>query len=45
MLANNGPFCAANHANVFHGQNGEEEVLVRSVVPVLAVHRLEKQAS
>lgn len=40
VLANNGPFCAADDANVLDGQNCEEKILVRSIVPVLAVHHL-----
>jgi len=35
MIADGGPFCAADDTDVLDTQNGEEEILIGSVVPVL----------
>lgn len=35
MVADGGPFAATDDANVLDGQDGEEQVLVGPVVPVL----------
>lgn len=38
MVANGGPFCSADDADVLDGKNGEKEVLVGPVVPILVHH-------
>jgi hypothetical protein len=40
VIANGGPFRAADDADILDGKNGEEEVLVGAVVPILGVHDL-----
>jgi hypothetical protein len=35
VVANRGPFRAADDANILNGQDGEEQVLVGPVIPVL----------
>lgn len=35
MVTNGGPFCTADDANVFNRENGEEEILVGPVIPIL----------
>lgn len=37
-VTNGDPFRAADDANVLHRQDGEEQVLVGAIVPVLAIH-------
>lgn len=43
MVANRDPFCAADDANILDRQDGEEEVLIGPVVPVL-VHLCSRAA-
>lgn len=38
MVANGGPFSSAYDTDIFDRKNGEEEVLVGLVVPVLVQH-------
>lgn len=38
VVANGGPFGAANDANVLYGQNGKEQVLVGTIIPILVIH-------
>jgi hypothetical protein len=38
VVSDGGPFGAANDANVLDGQDGEEQIFVGSVVPILTVH-------
>lgn len=40
MITDGGPFCSAYNANVFDGQDGEEQILICPVIPVL-VHSIE----
>ena len=35
VVADGSPFCPADDANVLDGQDGEEEIFVGSIVPVL----------
>lgn len=38
VVTNRRPFGAADNSNVFHGQDGEEQILISPVIPVLAIH-------
>lgn len=38
VVTNGDPFRTTDDADVLHGKNSEEEVLVGTVVPVLVVH-------
>lgn len=38
MIANGGPFRAADDANVLYRENGKEQVLIGAVIPILVVH-------
>lgn len=40
IIADGGPFRSANHANVFDGQDGEEQIFICPIIPVL-VHSIE----
>ncbi len=35
MVTNGGPFCATYYTDIFDGEDGEKEVFVGAVVPVL----------
>lgn len=44
MITDGGPFCSAYNANVFDGQDGEEQIFICPVIPVL-VHSIEMMLS